>query len=113
MGDTHYVRHFLQNCVLGMGLNPIRDSTTIKSFPIPDAQNEYGVTGIIILTESHLAFHSWPEHGYLRVELSSCAPVDQERFEEILKAFFVPYRLEIGYHPWFSTKKSTKDFVIT
>lgn len=31
-----------------------------------------GVSGVIILAESHLAVHTWPEYGYAAVEIFTC-----------------------------------------
>ena len=31
-----------------------------------------GVTGIIAIAESHLAIHTWPEHGYAAVDIFTC-----------------------------------------
>jgi len=84
-----------------MGLNPVRDTIVVASFPIPEAPSQVGITGTIVLTESHLACHTWPEEEYIRVELSSCAPVDPKQFEAILRSFFVPYQLEVAHYSWF------------
>ncbi len=35
-----------------------------------------GVSGIIVIAESHLAIHTWPEHGYAAVDLFSCGDFD-------------------------------------
>jgi len=32
----------------------------------------YGVSGVVIISESHLAIHTWPEHGYAAVDLFTC-----------------------------------------
>ncbi|OYV03159.1 adenosylmethionine decarboxylase [candidate division bacterium WOR-3 4484_18] len=29
----------------------------------------YGVSGIIIIEESHFSIHTWPEHGYAAIDL--------------------------------------------
>jgi S-adenosylmethionine decarboxylase proenzyme len=31
-----------------------------------------GVTGVVILAESHLAIHTWPERGFAAVDLFTC-----------------------------------------
>lgn len=34
--------------------------------------NPYGVSGVVIISESHLAIHTWPEYGYAAVDLFTC-----------------------------------------
>ena len=34
--------------------------------------NPYGVSGAVIIAESHLTIHTWPEHGYAAVDLFTC-----------------------------------------
>ncbi|MBL4716660.1 MAG: adenosylmethionine decarboxylase [Bacteroidetes bacterium] len=31
-----------------------------------------GVTGVIVVAESHIAIHTWPEHGYAAVDFFTC-----------------------------------------
>ncbi len=31
-----------------------------------------GVSGVVIIAESHLALHTWPEHGYAALDLFTC-----------------------------------------
>jgi len=31
-----------------------------------------GVTGTVVLAESHLAIHTWPEHGYISLDVFVC-----------------------------------------
>ncbi len=33
-----------------------------------------GITGVLLLAESHIAVHSWPENNYAIVELLTCKP---------------------------------------
>jgi len=33
-----------------------------------------GVSGVIIIAESHLTVHTWPEHGYAGADIFTCAP---------------------------------------
>ena len=32
----------------------------------------HGVTGVVVIAESHVAIHTWPEHGYAAVDIFSC-----------------------------------------
>jgi S-adenosylmethionine decarboxylase proenzyme len=34
-----------------------------------------GVTGVLTLRESHLAIHTWPEHGFAAVDLFTCGTI--------------------------------------
>ena len=45
-----------------------------------------GVSGAVIIAESHLAIHTWPEHRFAAVDFFSCGPVDMDRGLAILKA---------------------------
>lgn len=34
--------------------------------------NPHGVSGVVVIAESHLAIHTWPEYGFAAVDLFSC-----------------------------------------
>jgi S-adenosylmethionine decarboxylase len=37
----------------------------------------YGVTGFILLAQSHISFHTWPEFGYLVLDIFTCGDQNQ------------------------------------
>jgi S-adenosylmethionine decarboxylase len=46
----------------------------------------WGVTGVVVITESHVTVHTWPEHGYAAVDIFSCSPrLDHARIREELR----------------------------
>jgi spermidine synthase len=49
----------------------------------------YGVSGVVVIQESHLAIHTWPEYRYAAVDLFTCGEsVDPwVSFEHLKKAF--------------------------
>ena len=36
----------------------------------------WGVSGVVVIQESHLAIHTWPEYGYAAVDLFTCGDMD-------------------------------------
>lgn len=51
--------------------------------------NPYGVSGVVIIAESHLAIHTWPELGYAAVDLFTCGDKCDPKisYEFLRKAF--------------------------
>jgi len=39
--------------------------------------NPVGISGVVVIAESHLAIHTWPEHRYAAVDIFSCGEVLQ------------------------------------
>ena len=33
----------------------------------------YGVSGVVVIAESHVTVHTWPEHNYAAVDIFSCS----------------------------------------
>lgn len=49
--------------------------------------NPQGVSGVVVIAESHLTIHTWPEHGYAAVDIFTCGTrVDPWKAVEYLKA---------------------------
>jgi S-adenosylmethionine decarboxylase proenzyme len=44
-----------------------------------------GVTGVVVLEESHLSIHTWPEIGYAAVDLYTCGGGAPEKAHEVLR----------------------------
>ena len=34
--------------------------------------NPHGISGVVVIAESHLTIHTWPEYGYAAVDLFTC-----------------------------------------
>ena len=37
--------------------------------------NPFGISGVVVIAESHLSIHTWPEHRYAAVDIFSCGDV--------------------------------------
>ena len=55
-----------------------------------------GVTGMAIVSESHLVIHTWPEYGYAAVDIFTCgAPRDPQDAVQVLRRLFLPERIGV------------------
>lgn len=54
-----------------------------------------GVTGVVMLAESHLSIHSWPEIGYTAVDVFVCGNADPHKAIDYLKGAFLPSSTDV------------------
>ncbi|MBU2513310.1 adenosylmethionine decarboxylase [bacterium] len=48
-----------------------------------------GVSGVIVIAESHIAIHTWPEHGYCAIDIFTCGNlIDNDSALDVLKKGF-------------------------
>ncbi len=66
MTDAAYLEAFCQRAVQESGLTTV--GSLFHSFGDGD-----GVTGTVVLAESHLALHTWPEDNYVTLDVYVCS----------------------------------------
>jgi S-adenosylmethionine decarboxylase len=75
-------------------LPPLIDMTPITQpyvFPYEGlVPTDRGITGVIIIAESHISIHSFEEKGWCYIDLFSCRGFDTEKAIAITKEFFNP-----------------------
>ena len=49
-----------------------------------------GVSGVVVLAESHISIHTWPERNFAAVDIFMCGACDPYRSIPVLKAAFKP-----------------------
>ncbi len=65
--------------------------------------NPHGVSGVVVIAESHFSIHTWPEHGYCAIDLFTCSEdLDLKKAIEVLKE-----RLKPKYVSAFEFKRGT------
>ncbi len=89
MTESEKLRKFCIEKVNEVGLTVVGD--TFYQFP------EGGVTGVVILAESHIAIHTWPEKNYLTLDIYVCNVTQNNndkarRLYDILFGLFQPQK---------------------
>jgi S-adenosylmethionine/arginine decarboxylase-like enzyme len=71
---------------------------------------DFGLTLFTVISESHLAIHTWPDHQKAWVEVASCKLFEESIVEEILRKFFPGCELE-SWKPEEVVKNESSDIV--
>jgi S-adenosylmethionine decarboxylase len=69
MTDAQALRTLCLSAVAAAGLNPVGE--LFHRFP-PVANQPQGITGVVLLAESHVAVHTWPERGAVTLDVYVC-----------------------------------------
>jgi S-adenosylmethionine decarboxylase len=70
MTDVDALRALCLDAVQAAGLEPVRE--IFHRFEPAHAQAPAGITGVVLLAESHLAVHTWPELGAVTLDVYVC-----------------------------------------
>jgi S-adenosylmethionine decarboxylase len=69
-------------------------ATILHSYMHPFGPN-MGVSGVVVLAESHISIHTWPERGYAAVDIFMCGSCDPYLAVKVLKSVFTPEHVQL------------------
>jgi S-adenosylmethionine decarboxylase len=55
-----------------------------------------GVSGVVVLAESHISIHTWPERNFAAVDIFMCGACDPYKSLPVLQQAFSPGRVDVG-----------------
>jgi len=70
MHDAEALRHLCVEAVGAAGLGAVAE--LFHRFEPAPGQEQSGITGVVLLAESHLAVHTWPELGAVTLDVYVC-----------------------------------------
>lgn len=77
MWDAQLVRDFLFRCPDGLGMTRITEPEVLEyNAPKPE---DAGISGFVIIAESHISIHTFPCRAYVNIDIFSCRPFDDQR----------------------------------
>ncbi len=54
-----------------------------------------GITGVVLLAESHISIHTWPEFGFAAADIFMCGQAQPQRALEVIKLALQPESCEV------------------
>jgi S-adenosylmethionine decarboxylase len=82
VNDRVFVENTLKECAAAAGATVL--NSQFHHF------DSGGVTGVVILAESHISLHSWPEHGYAAVDIFMCGAARIAEAVKVMERAFQP-----------------------
>ncbi len=81
--NINFLENLMFSSCASLLLRPIKVTKCFVNLPVicnktGHGTGDIGITGTMILKESHIAIHTWPEHKYARMEISSCKKIDMQ-----------------------------------
>lgn len=55
-----------------------------------------GVSGVVVLAESHISIHTWPERDFAAVDIFMCGECDPHKAIPVLQAAFAPTQIDVN-----------------
>ncbi len=55
-----------------------------------------GISGVLVLAESHISIHTWPERAYAALDIFMCGEADPYKAIPVLRAAFRPTTLTLS-----------------
>lgn len=56
---------------------------------------DWGISGFVLIAESHISIHTFPDKQYLSIDMFSCKPFDTEVAVETIKKYFKIQKYEM------------------
>jgi S-adenosylmethionine decarboxylase len=57
----------------------------------------HGYTGVVVLAESHISVHTWPEKGYAGLDVFMCGDCDPRNCQSIIETFYRAVKTDTTY----------------
>jgi S-adenosylmethionine decarboxylase len=88
LADPVLIENVLRNSALAAG-------ATIIFSHFHTFGPDQGVTGVVLLAESHISIHTWPEAGFAAADLFMCGAAQPQRALDLIRAAFLPTECKI------------------
>ncbi len=86
MWDEDLVRDFLYQYPTSLNMTRITEPHVLR-YEAPKSEDS-GVSGFVIIAESHISIHTFPRKDYINIDIFSCRPFDHERALDDVKELF-------------------------
>src|SRR3989338_4375043 len=92
LDDEKLIKKIMNELPDKLGMKKLNEPVVIRH--TPKIKEERGITAFIVIAESHISLHTYPEKGYLSADIFSCREFDIEFALNYFKEQFEIKKLE-------------------
>ena len=86
LGNLDFIFNLLDTLPAKIGMTKITQPYVFMYHgAVPD---DWGITGFVVIAESHISIHTYPNKDYLFFDIFSCKPFDIMKTKELIKDAF-------------------------
>ncbi len=85
INDIEYMKLFFNKCIEVC-------KATLLGMNFHTFEVNGGISGVAILSESHISVHTWPELDYFALDIFMCGDAEPKNSIPVIKEFFKPKR---------------------
>ena len=93
LNDFELVHGFLDDLPGLIGMHKLAPPYVIKQ----NKPHDQGVTGVVILEESHASIHTFAQTGLITIDVYSCKDYDPKTVIEFVKQKFSPQKISVNF----------------
>ena len=95
--DLYQATHLSDKTVIEKALLEAADACDAKVLQknFHSFGEEQGITGMLLLAESHISIHPWPESHFAAVDIFMCGNCDPSLALAPIKKYFCPVRIDM------------------
>ncbi|MFV0320950.1 MAG: adenosylmethionine decarboxylase [Alphaproteobacteria bacterium] len=90
LNNPKEIQYILEKAAIASG------ATILHSYMHPFQPQ--GVSGVIVLAESHISIHTWPEREYAAIDIFMCGDCDPYKAIPTIKKYFKSTNITITEH---------------
>jgi S-adenosylmethionine decarboxylase len=110
LADHDYLRALLHDLPTEMGMHAICAPQLVEVGPM-NPKDPGGISGFVMIAESHISFHTFPKRGFVTMDLYTCqANMDTQMIIDRLKRAFKLSDADVFVQPR-GTRYPTRDIV--
>jgi len=94
LSDFNLVHKVLDELPEKIGMKKLMPPYVIKHVECP--KEDWGITGFVVIAESHISIHTYPEKEFLAMDVFSCREFNAEKAIQFIKQAFNVKRMDLN-----------------